>query len=187
MGVLTREQCIEMIELRAEGQQTKEITKAFYVDRTTFYQCLREYGLHTSYLKAYDKHLKRKCTKAIELRKEGFGVDEIMQELGLRSQPGFYKMLRRMKKYKRFVAARESENYRVYKKAKNGHTERLNFSWVYNQRAVFGRSHDEIAEEIGCCRSKVTKFCVKYNIPKADKQTAQANRSNVNEALEKAW
>lgn len=176
-----------MIDRRREGAHTIEIASEFYVSRATVYKYMKLYDLRKSYLKAYEDFLKAKCDKAIELRKEGFTLEEIGEDLGIESTPSLYMLLQRKKRYDEFLAAKSSPNYRVHNKSYSGHTERLNFSWVYNQRAVFGRYYHDIAAEVGCSTAKVMRFCQKYNIPKADKQTALANRSNANKALEKAW
>lgn len=176
-----------MIDRRREGIGTQEIADDFFVSRATLYKYMKMFGLNKAYLNAYEEYLKVKCDKAIELRKEGFTLEEIAEDIGVVSIPSLSRLLQRKKRYKEFMAAKGSPNYRVKNRAHHGHTERLNFSWVYNQRAVFGRYHYEIAQEVGCSTAKVTRFCQKYNIPMADKQTALANRSNVNDALEKAW
>lgn len=185
--VLTKESCEEIISLRRQGLKITAIEKEMFLSRSTIYANLHHYGMMRKYEKANDEYQSYVSRKAIELRRKGLKRAEILEELNINSSPTLTDILRNQGKLDVFKKAISSEVYREMRTKCTANRKRLNFSWVYNQRAVFGRTYPDIAEELGCHPHLIYKFCKKYNIPKADKQTALANRSNVNDALEKAW
>lgn len=185
---LSKQDMLRFIRRRAEtGITRSDIAKEMFISNDAVRDAIIHYGLKDEWVKAKRKHERKVALQAIEIRKvDGVSVDRIADMLGF-DVSTIYKYLRRHDLIERFRAEKNSKNYAAMDGYKGTGKKRIPISWLYTQRSVFGLSYREIAEQYKCTPSRISWACKKYNIPKADKQTALANRSNVNDALEKAW
>lgn len=185
---LSKQDVLDYIKLRAEvGITRNDIAKEVYISTDAVRDAIVHYGLRDEWAKAKRKHERKVAMQAIEIRRrDGVSVERIADMLGFEVST-IYKYLRRHGLMRRFTAEKKSVNYKAMDGYKGSSKKKIPISWLYTQRTVFGLSYREIAKEFNCTPSQVDWACKKYNIKKADKQTALANRSNVNDALEKYW
>lgn len=180
---LTQEDAMNIVHLRRQGLDRKQIANQLHVCEDTIRRTLKAYDLTKLYVNAWGNFRKHKARKAITLRYEGWSVKEILEHLDIKEHRTLYDYLRFAKRLQDFKDAKKGEEYGVMGKRRTS----LKFSDVYLKRAKLGMTCKEISVQAGCHVDTVKIYCRKHKIPKASKEEAQRNRQDMTKTLMARW
>lgn len=171
--ILTKNDCLQIIEMRKQGITTKEMEKHFFTSYKTINTALKQYDLWEIFTESKHFRTISLLHQAIDLRTEGNSTRDICLILDVHVS-SLYRSLRFHKLIDNFVNARTKNPLYDFKPHREKHS--IPITFLKNRREIFGLSYAKIAKEVGCGTWTVFNRCHKYNIGKADHKTALKNR-----------
>ncbi len=175
---ITREQCLEAIEnRRTKGWELTRNAEHFFISPRALNMNLHHYGLWERWTKAKQQYMKSVCDKAIKFRKKGHTIEMLEEELGI-TIDRIESYINKCGRAKEFQAALLIKNkVRPYRNLKRGRR-KINLSWLYLQRCVFGLTYAEIGMMCGYNKSTIHRLCKEMGYEKPSKQESSSNRQN---------
>lgn len=177
--ILTRDDCLAIIEKRREGVTLVELQKQYFTNHKTIHRLMKKHGLWEIFIQSKHFRTISRLKQAIKLRRDCYSTKEICTILEIHHSV-LERSLKRHNLFNKFVNARaENPLYKIKRKKQYN----ISITFLKNRSEIYGLSSRAIAKEIGCNKNVILDRIKKYNISKADRETARKNLELGAEAL----